>query len=166
MTPGTFRQERRLRGSGLVRVSIVVLSTVLVAGFASDDDHAMRDKLIGEWQQSDGSGTAKPVWTLQNNGDSMHISNSNGTRTVGEFDCNTLGKECEIDWSGHRSKVSMWFNGAKLVEIETTGNQVIKRRFGVTGDGDSMELETIPIAPDGSSTVAHFKRVPSAVSKK
>jgi hypothetical protein len=60
----------------------------------------------------------------------------------------------------------MWFNGAKLVEVETTGNPVIKRRFGVTGDGDSMELEIIPIAPDGSSTVAHFKRVSTDLSKK
>jgi hypothetical protein len=166
MTLGTLRQEWRLRRSGLVRVSIAVVSMLLVAGFAPDDDHAMRDKLIGKWQQSDGSDTTKPVWTLQNNGDSMHISNSNGTRTVGEFDCNTVGKECEIDWSGHRSKVSMWFNGAKLIELETTGNQVIKRRFGVTGEGDSMVLETIPIAPDGSSTVAHFKRVSADVSKK
>ncbi len=162
----TLRQESRLRRSGLLRISVGVLSTLLVAGFASDEDRAMRDKLIGTWQQSDGSGATRLTWTLQDNGDSMHISNSNGTRTVGEFDCNTVGKECEIDWDGHRSKVSMYFNGAKLVQLETTGNQVIKRRFGITGDGDSMELETIPIAPDGSSTVAHFKRVSSAVSKK
>jgi hypothetical protein len=43
--------------------------------------------------------------------------------------------------------MSMWFNGPKLIELETTGNQGVKRRFTVTGDGDSMELETIRVAP-------------------
>ncbi len=60
----------------------------------------------------------------------------------------------------------MWFNGAKLVELETRGNQVVKRRFTVTGDGDSMELETIPLVPAGSGETTHFKRAPVGVAKE
>jgi hypothetical protein len=60
----------------------------------------------------------------------------------------------------------MWFNGTKLVELETVGNQVVKRRFTVTGDGDTMELETIPMVPSGSSEITHFKRSQSDASKK
>jgi hypothetical protein len=53
-----------------------------------------------------------------------------------------------------------------LVEMETAGSQVVKRRFTVTGDGDTMELETIPLVPSGSSETTHFKRAPSEVSNK
>ncbi len=83
MTFGTLRQKWRLRSSGLLMISVAVLSTLLPAGFASDEDRSMRDKLIGTWQQSDGSRAARSIWTLQDSGDSMDISNSDGTRTVG-----------------------------------------------------------------------------------
>jgi hypothetical protein len=63
-------------------------------------------------------------------------------------------------------KVSMCFNGPKLVELETRGNQVVKRRFTVTGDGDTMDLETIPIVPTGKSETTHLRRVPSVVPKQ
>jgi hypothetical protein len=49
----------------------------------------------------------------------------------------------------------MWFNGPKLVELETRGAQVVKRRFSITGDGDTMDLETIPIVPTGKSEITH-----------
>jgi len=77
-----------------------------------------------------------------------------------------VGKECAVEDAGRRSKVSMWFNGPKLVELETRGTEIVKRRFSITGNGETMDLETIPIAPSGKVETAHFKRVPSAVAKK
>ena len=108
----------------------------------------------------------KSTWTLKDKGNSIHVSNAGDPQTVVEFDCNTTGAECAIKRSGHKAKVSMWFNGTKLVELETMGNQVVKRRFTVTGDGDTMELETIPMVPSGSSETTHFKRIPSDAFKK
>jgi hypothetical protein len=52
-----------------------------------------------------------------------------------------------------------------LVELETTGSEVVKRRFKVTGDRDTMDLETIAIAPAAKDETTHFKRV-SAVAVK
>ena len=130
-------------------------------GSALADDSAMRGKLTGKWQ-GDGNGE---TWVLKETGDSIHVSNSSDTQAGAEFDCNTAGKECVIKRSGHNATVSMWFNGAKLVELETAGNQVVKRRFSVTGDGDTMDLEIIPIAPSGTGTTIHFKRVPAVASK-
>jgi hypothetical protein len=151
-----------MKSKGLMKVSLVTLSTLLLAGSASAEDHAMRDKLMGKWQ-SDGSGD---TWTLKETGDSIHVSNSRNTQTVAEFDCNTVGKECAIKSSGHKSLVSLWFNGAKLVELETSGPQVVKRRFTATGNGDTMDLEIIPVAPSGPSATTHFKRAPAIVSKQ
>lgn len=62
--------------------------------------------------------------------------------------------------------MSLWFNGPKLVELETRGTEIVKRRFSIAGDGDTMDLETIPIFPSGKIETAHFKRVPSAVAKQ
>lgn len=143
----------------------VALSTLLLAGLALAVDDADRAKLAGKWQQSEGNGGPGATWTLANMGDSIHVIISNPTETIEEFDCNTLGKECAIKNAGHKSKVSLWFNGAALIELETTGNQVVKRKFVVTGNGDTMDLETIPITPSGQPGTAHFKRATSGAPK-
>jgi hypothetical protein len=147
-------------------VSIVILSALLLAGSAFAGDDSGRAKLMGRWQQIDGNGETKSTWALESLGGSIHVTNSNGTQTVAEIKCNTVGKECVGKDAGRPSKVSMWFNGPKLVELETRGTQVVKRRFTITGDGDTMDLETIPIVPTGKSETTHFKRVPSAVAKQ
>ena len=68
--------------------------------------------------------------------------------------------------AGRKSRISMWFNGPKLVEMETKGSQVVKRRFSITGDGDTLDLETIPIAPAGKVETSHFKRVSPVAAKQ
>ncbi len=96
----------------------------------------------------------------------MHVINSAGAQILVEFECNTVGKECTVKDAGRPSKVSLWFNGPKLVELETRGSQVVKRRFSVTCDGDAMDLETIPIVPNGKGEIKHFKRVPPVVAEQ
>jgi hypothetical protein len=150
-----------------MRVEMIALGTLLLVGIAAADDDSSRAKLMGKWQQSDGEAEAKSTWALQEvTADSIRITNSSGAQTVTEFECNTVGKECAVKDAGRKSKVSMWFNGPKLVELETKGSQVVKRRFSITGDGDAMELETIPIAPAGKVETSHFKRVPPVVAKQ
>ena len=148
-------------------VPIVALSTLLLASTAFADDDSSRAKLMGKWLQSDGNGEAKSAWNLEEgSADSIHVTNSSGAQTVTEFECNTMGKECAVKDAGRKSKVAMWFNGPKLVEMETRGNQVVKRRFSITGDGDTLDLETIPIAPAGKVETSHFKRVSPVMAKQ
>ena len=150
-----------------MRIPIIALSTLLLVGIAAADDEASRAKLMGKWQQSDGEADARSTWALEEiTADSIRVTNSSGAQTVTEFECNTVGKECAVKDAGRKSKVSMWFNGPKLVEMETKGAQVVKRLFSIAGDGDAMELETIPIAPAGKVETSHFKRVPPVVAKQ
>jgi len=154
------------RGGGSMRILLVGLSTLLLAGSAAAAaDDAARAKLTGKWEQSDGSGETKSTWTLKESADSMHVANSNLKGTIVEFDCNIGGRECAIKHAGHKSKVALWFNGPKFIEMETMGTEVVKRRFLVTGDGDTMDVETIPLVPDGPSETTHFKRAPSEAPK-
>ncbi len=148
-------------------VPIVALSTLLLAGAAFADDYAGRAKLFGKWLQNDGNGDARSTWILaEAPAEAIHITSSSGAQTLAEFECNTVGKECEVKDAGRKSKISMWFNGSKLVEMETRGSQVLKRRFNVTGDGNTMDMETIPIFPAGKVETTHFKRVPSVIAKQ
>jgi hypothetical protein len=62
--------------------------------------------------------------------------------------------------------VSVWFSGPKLVELETKGSEVIKRRFQVAGQGDTMQLEVISIVPDGRTETKMLKRVEASTSKR
>lgn len=143
-------------------LSITLTSLFLLAGVALAGDDAAREKLTGQWQQTDGA--EHTMLTLKDAGDSIHM-NSNEPQTAEDFECNTVGKECEVKVAGHKAKVSMWFNGAMLVELETTGSEVVKRRFKVSGDGDTLEIETVGISPAGKNETAHFKRVAAVATK-
>src|SRR5690242_435160 len=105
-----------------------------------------RSKLVGAWSP-EGAGETRAPWILAAPGDAMHITHVQNDQKLLDIECNTGGRECAVKDSGKPLKVSMWFNGPKLVVMETRGNEVVKRRFHVTGDGGSLELETIPIVP-------------------
>jgi hypothetical protein len=83
---------------------------------------------------------------------------SRNGQTTADFECDLAGKECEVKDSGHPVKLSMWFSGPKLVQLETRGNVVTKRRFSVTGE-DDMDVEVIPIVPAGKTEIFKYKRV-------
>jgi len=121
---------------------------------AAGDDDADRGRLIGKWQPAGREGAE--LWLLETVGDSLRISHSLGQKTD-QIQCNIMGKDCEATVGGRKTKVSLWFNGAMLVEMETRGTDVTKRRFRVT-DEDRLKLEVIPIVPAGKTEVAEYKR--------
>jgi hypothetical protein len=146
-------------GKGMT-VSIVVLVASLFAATALADDSADRARLGGAWQIQNEAGTQSlAVWILEEKRDAIHITYSQGDQKFAEFECNTVGRECDMKDSGRQAKVSIWFSGPKLVELETRGSEVTKRRFAVSGQGDTMELEVIPIVPAGKTETKQLKRV-------
>ena len=150
-----------------MRVPIIAMSTLLLASTAFGGDDSSRAKLMGKWQQSGGNGEVTSAWDLEEGStDSIHVTYSSGGRTLAEFECNTVGKECAVQDGGRKSKVWIYFNGPRLVEMETRGSRVVKRRFSITGEGDTMDLETIPIAPAGKVETSHFKRVSPVIAKQ
>jgi len=150
----------------LFRVAVLGSILCLAAANVLADEVADRAKLAGKWQPKAGEKSDEGTWTLEhNNGLIRIIEESNGQR-IAEYECNTMGRECNIKEAGHSAKVSMWFNGPKLVEMRTRGSEVVKRRFSVTGDGDMLELEVIPIAPGGKAEVIHMSRLHTEADRK
>jgi hypothetical protein len=130
-----------------------------VAAFAGDGDRA---KLMGGWE----SQTGTDHWMFEAKGDAVHVTYLQGDKKLADFECDTDGKDCATKVGGHSAKVSLWFNGSKLVELETRGSEVVKRRFAVAGAGEEMDLEIIPIASDSRAETLHFKRARVAAGNK
>ncbi len=89
----------------------------------------------------------------------MHIKELEGGSEVADFTCGTGGANCEIKTGGKKATISLWFNGPSLVEMETKGPDVIKRRFRILPANGTMEMEVIPIVPGGKTETYGFKRV-------
>jgi hypothetical protein len=142
---------------------IAVLGALLAASPVLADDDASRAKLMGSWQLADG-GKDAAVWTLQEKGEIIHVAHSLGGRPMTEFDCDSFGHDCAIKDGGHTAKVSLWYSGPKLVEMETKGSFVWKRTFAISGDGETMDIELTQIAPAPKSETLHFKRLPAATA--
>ncbi len=126
---------------------LVVLLLCLAA-----DDTAGRASLNGTWKES------SATWIIQENEDSVRLAYYEGGQPQTEVTCK-LGSECESKAGSRKSKVSLWFNGPKLVQMETRGNEIVKRRFSASGD--DLELEVIPISPGGNPQTIRLKRVKS-----
>lgn len=139
-------------------------TVLLLAVSAFADDVADRVKLIGVWE-SPGNGGKNGVWTISAGVDTLHITYVEGGQKLADFECNVAGRDCKAKAFGRDSTISMYFNGPKLVQMETRGAEVLKRMFSVGGDGDSMQVELVPIVPDGKPETQQFKRAPLAAAK-
>lgn len=129
------------------------------------DDAPARGRLLGTWQETDESGKGISIWVLETNADSLHVTNSQGDQKLSEIDCKPEGAECEGTDSGKKVKVMMYFNGPTLVQMETAGSDVIKRRFTVNDKSDIMDLQIIPITGHAKTETLHLKRMPVTASK-
>jgi len=145
---------------GMVGLAALIFG---VAAFADDIDRA---KLMGGWESQSATGSNRETWLFEAKSDAVHITYLQGDKKLAEFECDTDGKDCATKVAGRPAKVSLWFNGSKLVELETRGSEVVKRRFAVAGAGDEMDLEIIPIASDCKAETLHFKRAGVGASSK
>lgn len=143
-----------------------------VVAFGGDDTSA-RARLVGSWQPADAGANASAnaskdagVWVVEHeSGDILHVTYSVGGQTVSEFECGASGRECSMKDAGKKAKVSVWYNGAMLVALETRGAEVVKRRFAVAEPGDKLDVEVIPIQPEGKAETEHFQRAAVTAAK-
>jgi hypothetical protein len=135
-----------------------------VSAFAGDAEWA---KLMGAWESQGGTdNAARATWLLEPKGGAVHVTYLQGSQKLAEFECDTSGRECAGKAEGHSAKISLYFNGPTLVELETKGPEVIKRRFAVAGTGEEMDVELIPVVSKSKAETVHFKRAKLAASPK
>ena len=144
----------------ITKIAVLMLLSGMI-GLA--DDYAERVKLIGVWE-SQGAGKSG-VWNIKDDGENLHLVYTEGSQKLADFECNTLGKDCKAKVFGHESTISLYFNGGKLVEMETRGSEVLKRRFGMAAQGDQMEVELIPLSGSAKPETQQYKRVQVATAQ-
>jgi hypothetical protein len=120
-------------------------------------DEELRARLLGAWQEQ--GSTPGVRWTFEESSKGLKITHSDASQKAITLDCNTMGRECTASGAGGKAKISMWYNGPKLVQMETRGSDVVRRRFSVAGDGQTLEVELTPISPAGKAETLRLKRV-------
>ncbi len=88
----------------------------------------------------------------------IHVKELKGDDVRTEYTCNFDGKDCAIKEEGHAARVALWFNGPKLVELRTHGNEVTRRRFTLATDGKSLEVELSPMSSPGKTEILAYSR--------
>ena len=119
---------------------------------------AERPNLSGSWQLNSSKSAFQAgkltglTWVIDQGDTTLRIAetakHSDGKEVKSALDCTTDGKDCSVKESGQPAKVSFWFNGETLVEIETKGHNretVVKKKLALSVDGKSMTVELIPI---------------------
>lgn len=150
-----------------MKLQTLLVCGLLVGGVAFAQDSGDRSKLSGTWQlQSQAGNAPATVWMLEEQAAGVHLATTEGDQKKMDFNC-ALGKECEVKDGGQKVKITLYFNGESLVALETRGNDVVKRRFVAASQGDTMDMELIPVVPSGKTETLHFKRVATtAVASK
>jgi hypothetical protein len=142
-----------------VTSQMTALTALLLCVPVLADDVSDRAKLLGSWQTQDDSGKQATVWVLEMKGIALHISESLGDMKISEFECVPKGVDCEGTVGGIKATVSMYYDGSALVQLETKGSDVTRRRFSVPAQPDMMDLEVRPIVGAGKAETLHLKRI-------
>jgi hypothetical protein len=117
--------------------------------------------ISGTWVQSS-NGSIK--WVLAQKDGKMHVHEMDGDRVVADFSCAINGEECAVKEDGRPEKVMMYYNGPVLVSIRERGNEVLKQRLAVSGDGKTLRVETVPFSNSEKSESMTFERQSAANS--
>jgi len=114
-----------------------------------------KPNLSGKWQLNTGkselhSGIPYAVnLAIDQKGSAIHVvrtaRTSAGKDTVTEFNCTTDGKDCDVKGA----KISLWYDGASLVEMDIAGESVTKSSMTLSDDGKTISIDVNHISPSG-----------------
>jgi hypothetical protein len=165
--PGSLRECRRLM-LALPGQTLVVLSGLFLAIPLAFGGGSSGAPFAGAWtlnaaktQAADGRFNAI---TIEESGDHLKVESTarKGDSVVKtQFACTTNGKDCDFDEAGHKSKVSMWYNGTALVIMKTDGpesDSASQWKLEVASDGKTLTLTLSHILPAGNDEVFAFDK--------
>ena len=120
--------------------------------FASANGQQDHPNLSGKWQINAGRSTlrsGKPAvasLTIEQKATSIHIistMNGEGKESVVDFTCTTDGKDCDV----RGEKISLWYSGPSLVEMEIGKDTTTKSTIKIDEDGKSITIDVAHITP-------------------
>ena len=132
-----------------------------IAAIAQDS----KPNFSGNWQLNSGKSelhsgkTASETLKIEQKGASIHVVRttkaSDGKETVTEFNCTTDGKDCDAKGA----KVSLWYDGKDLVEMDIGSEVVTRTRMSLAPDGKSINCETSFISPQSDGDKIYLEKL-------
>jgi hypothetical protein len=116
---------------------------------------AQTPDLSGTWL-SDSHGNEK--WILEQKSGKIHVQEMDGDKVQANYTCSLDGTECEAKEDGHSEKITMYFNGTKLVKICERGSGTVKQRLEISADGKTLNVETVPLSSSQKAETVSFRR--------
>lgn len=141
---------------------VVLTVTFLFAPICFAQTGSSAPDLSGTWL--DNSNNAIKM-AFQEKGDNIKVHETDGDKVVADYSCTLNGTQCEVKEDGRPVKVMIYYNGSKLVEITERGSDVEKRRFSLSSDGNTMQMEVIPMSSSGKTTTHTFQKQEPQVAK-
>jgi hypothetical protein len=132
------------------------ICTFVLAAAAAVPLMAQSPDLSGTWQ-SETNGSQK--WVIEQKSDKIHFKEMDGDKIAVDFTCSLYGQECLAKFDGHSEKITMYFNGNKLVELRERGSQTIKQRLALTAGGKTLTVETVPLDSNQKTEMESFRSV-------
>lgn len=86
---------------------------------------------------------------------------SNGRRLEYSFACAPNGSTCDFDENGHKAKVTLWYDGDKLVIAKTGGpsrDATTERRLELSQDGKTLTVQYTNYSENGNPEKLVFKK--------
>ena len=148
---------------GRTLLALLSLSFLLVA--ESD-----KPKLAGTWeldaaksQLEHSPGTVELV--IQDASAKIQLTRTThtpeGKELVGKFECAAGGPDCAFDEAGHKSKVSLWYQGPALIILKTDGPSDDEvTQWTLKLDKGALQIEVSHITPAGKTDTMVFTRKP------
>lgn len=143
-------EDRRLR-----RPALLVLG---VAASVAAGQEIKKPNFSGNWrlnsEKSEMNSKKAEGLTLviEQNAKSIHLSETGEDRKKTEFQCDTVGKECDGTFEGQPGKISLFYMGETLVRMETKGaggDSVARKTMTLSADGKGIDVEISYIVPPG-----------------
>jgi hypothetical protein len=130
---------------------------------------APKPKLGGTWELDPAKsklehGGAAIELTVVDAGGKLQLTKTvraaDGKEAVSKFDCAPAGPECPYDEAGHKSKVSLWFQGSDLAILKTDGatDDEVSQWTLKLRDPDTLEITISHITPGGADETMVFGR--------
>jgi hypothetical protein len=133
----------------------LVIFFFVCAAFVGGAGRALADNppdISGTWSANAGDKALPDTLVIALQPDSIQLTEKDsGAGRSTDIQCSTRGQECEIKGEAH-AKTLFYFNGPTLVQTVYKGknaNEVLKRRYTLQDDGKHLNVEFIPVVPNG-----------------
>jgi hypothetical protein len=154
----------------LLGINIVLL---FIAGASAN---AATADFSGHWQLNPAQSKAGDEKTLsldiQQNGDTVTLvrtyQGEHDKELKAQFTCTIGGKDCDFDENGHKSKVSLWYDGAALVILKTNGDKrdsTVEWSLHLGDGGKTLSATREIVEPSDSKESLVFNKAESVAAR-